>query len=168
MDAARRTEDEKNRIPTIASAHRSRSSALPSLGAKGDVAKYAKSKRAIAYLVNNEAPLRVFLDDPAVPIDNNTAEQKMRRVALGRNNILFAGSANGGKALRILYSLVATCEQHRINPQAYLEAAFAEAISGDNATEWLPTVWFDRVRTKRDVEHPPRDPVTNQPADDVA
>ena len=98
MDAARRTEDEKNRIPTIASAHRSRSSALPSLGAKGDVAKYAKSKRAIAYLVNNEAPLRVFLDDPAVPIDNNTAEQKMRRVALGRNNILFAGSANGGKA----------------------------------------------------------------------
>ena len=67
----------------------------------------------------------------------------------------------------ILYSLVATCEQHRINPQAYLEAAFAEAISGDNATEWLPTVWFDRVRTKGDVEHPPRDPVTNQPADDV-
>ena len=68
---------------------------------------------------------RVFLDDPAVPIDNNTAEQKMRRVALGRNNFLFAGSANGGKALAILYSLVATCEQHRINPQAYLEAAFA-------------------------------------------
>ena len=123
--------------------------------------------RAIGYLVNNEAPLRVFLDDPAVPIDNNTAEQKMRRVALGRNNFLFAGSANGGKALAILYSLVATCEQHRINPQAYLEAAFAEAISVDNATEWLPTVWFDRVRTKADIEHPPRDPVTNQPADDV-
>ena len=72
--------------------------------------------------------VRVFLDDPAVPIDNNAAEQKMRRVALGRNKFLFAGSANGGKALAILYSLVATCEQHRINQQAYLEAAFAEAI----------------------------------------
>lgn len=58
MDAASRTEDEKNRIPKIASAHRSRSSALPSLGAKRDVAKYAESKRAIAYLVNKEASLR--------------------------------------------------------------------------------------------------------------
>jgi hypothetical protein len=35
----------------------------------------------------------------------------MRRVALGRANYLFAGSANGGKALAILYSVVATCEQ---------------------------------------------------------
>ena len=67
----------------------------------------------------------------------------------------------------ILYSLVATCEQHRINPQAYLEAAFADSISGDNAKEWLPTAWFDRVRTKADIEHPPRDPVTNQPADGI-
>jgi len=32
----------------------------------------------------------------------------------------------------------------------------------------LPEVWFDRVRPKTDVEHPPRDLVTELRADDVA
>jgi hypothetical protein len=60
---------------------------------------------AVGYMLDNEPHLRVFLANAAVPIDNNTAEQKMRRVALGRANYLFARSANGGKALAILYSV---------------------------------------------------------------
>jgi len=99
---------------------------------------------AIGYLLTNEDSLRVFLGNAAVPIDNNTAEQKMRRVALGRGNYLFVGSKHGGKALAILYSVVATCEQHRINPQAYLEAALAQPItkeSGAKADAELLHAW---------------------------
>jgi transposase len=111
--------------------------------------------RAMAYIVESESTFRVFLGNAAVPIDNNVSEQKIRRIALGRGNFLFAGSANGGKALATLYSLVATCEQHRINPQAYLEAAFSETITTDNAAEWLPKVWYDRVTALSESARPP-------------
>jgi len=111
--------------------------------------------KAVGYMLDNEPHLRVFLANAAVPIDNNTAEQKMRRVALGRANYLFAGSANGGKALAILYSVVATCEQHKINPQAYLEAALAETITEDGAAEWTPKAWLERVTSKPGADPPP-------------
>lgn len=110
---------------------------------------------AIGYLLTNEDSLRVFLGNAAVPIDNNTAEQKMRRVALGRGNYLFVGSKHGGKALAILYSVVATCEQHRINPQAYLEAALAQPITKESGADWTPRAWLDRVMSEPGADRPP-------------
>ncbi len=110
--------------------------------------------RALGYLLDNEPSLRVFLGDAAVPIDNNTAEQKMRRVALGRGNFLFVGSESGGKALAILYSVVATCERHGINPQAYLEAALAETITKQNGANWTPKSWLARVTSESDDDPP--------------
>ena len=41
-------------------------------------------------------------------------------MAVGRKNWLFAGSIAGGKWAAILYSLVASCKRHKINPQLYL------------------------------------------------
>jgi transposase len=111
--------------------------------------------KAIGYLLDNEASLRVFLGDAAVPIDNNTAERTMRRVALGRGNYLFVGSENGGKSLATLYSVVATCEQHGINPQTYLEAALAETITKDSGADWTPKAWLDRVTSETGADHPP-------------
>ena len=92
----------------------------------------------------------------------------MRRVALGRANFLFAGSANGGKALAVLYSLVATCEQHRINPQAYLEAAFAETITKDNAADWSPKAWIERATKGPGTDPPPTDESETDAPNDVS
>ena len=55
----------------------------------------------------------------------------------------------------ILYSVVATCEQHKINPQAYLEAALAETITEDGAAEWTPKAWLERVTSKPGADPPP-------------
>jgi hypothetical protein len=44
--------------------------------------------------------------------------------------------------------------RHRINPQAYLEAAFSETITTDNAAEWLPKVWHDRVTALSESARP--------------
>lgn len=38
-----------------------------------------------------------YLDDGNVPIDNNWVENRIRPVALGRNNWLFAGSLRAGQ-----------------------------------------------------------------------
>jgi transposase len=90
--------------------------------------------RAINYLINHEAGLRVFLDHPEVEIDNNTAERALRAVVLGRKNFLCCRSPRGAEATAILYTLVASAERCGVNPQAYLVAAAKHATLRAGAT----------------------------------
>ena len=52
--------------------------------------------------------------------DNNASENALRRVAIGRKNWLFCGSDNGGHTAATLFSLIATCQRHKVEPFAYL------------------------------------------------
>ena len=76
-------------------------------------------------------------------LDNNKAESALRRVALGRKNFLFVGHETGGKNLAALYTLVATCEKHRINPIAYLTDVLVRVRShpASRLDELLPQNW---------------------------
>jgi len=76
--------------------------------------------RAIRYLLKNHRALSCFLRHATVPLDNNPAEASLRRAALGRVNYLFFGNENAGHDFAVLYTLVASCEKHRINALAYL------------------------------------------------
>lgn len=76
--------------------------------------------RALRYLLNNHRALGCFLRHASVPLDNNPAEASLRRAALGRVNYLFFGNENAGHDFAVLYTLVASCEKHRINALAYL------------------------------------------------
>ncbi|MCY4557711.1 MAG: transposase domain-containing protein, partial [Chloroflexi bacterium] len=53
-------------------------------------------------------------------IDNNPAERAIRPIALGRKNYLFMGSASGGRAAAIAYTLIETARLNEIDPQAWL------------------------------------------------
>lgn len=75
--------------------------------------------RAITYARNQKTALRRFMDDAALPLDNNAAERALRIFALGRKNFLFAGHVEGAQNLAILQSLVSTCRLHDINPYEY-------------------------------------------------
>lgn len=76
--------------------------------------------KAIGYVFNNWDELCRFVEDPHLPLDNNASERALRIVALGRKNYLFAGNDQAAENLAGLYSLVATCELHGINPEKYL------------------------------------------------
>jgi hypothetical protein len=77
--------------------------------------------RAITYALRQWETLTVFLDDGALPIDNNHTERSLRPVALGRRNWLFAGSDEGAKRLAILYTITGSCKLAGIaDPWAYL------------------------------------------------
>ncbi len=56
---------------------------------------------ALRYLRNHWEPLRMYLSDGLLPIDNNDVEQLMKQIALGRKNWLFIGSiaAGGGRLI---------------------------------------------------------------------
>jgi len=102
-----------------------------------------KMAKAANYLLANFEELGRFLRDPVLALDNNKAEASLRRVALGRRNFLFVGSEQAGKNLAVLYSLVATCEMHKVNPLAYLTDVLTRIDKHPNSAidELLPDRW---------------------------
>ena len=75
---------------------------------------------AITYALNQWQALCVYCTDGDLDIDNNVAERGLRRIAVGRANWTFMGSDNGGTTAAILFSFIATCERHHLNPFEYL------------------------------------------------
>jgi transposase len=53
-------------------------------------------------------------------LDNNTAENSVRPVAVGRKNYLFMGSEAGGKSAAIAYTLIEAAKMNKVNPEAWL------------------------------------------------
>lgn len=97
---------------------------------------------ALAYAVNQEKALRVFLEDAAVAVDNNASERALRIVALLRKNALFVGHDEGGQNLAILLTLVSTCMLHGIEPRRYLADVIVRVnMKGTTVDELLPWNW---------------------------
>ena len=56
-----------------------------------------------------------------VPIDNNWVENRIRPIAIGRNNWLFAGSLRAGQRAAAVMSLIQSAKLNGIDPLAYLK-----------------------------------------------
>jgi transposase len=104
--------------------------------------------KAISYALDNWTELQVFLDDVNVPVDNNASERALRVVALGRKNFMFVGHEEAGQNLAVLYSLMATCEEHGVDPHAYLEDVLVRIDTHPNRLidELLPDQWSVAMR----------------------
>jgi transposase len=77
--------------------------------------------KALGYAVNQEQELRRVLDDGRLPLDNTRAERSLRKVVVGRKNWMFYGSDAHAESAAAIFSLVASCRLHRIDPQQYLD-----------------------------------------------
>ena len=53
--------------------------------------------QAVAYTLKNWTALTRYCSDGDLSIDNNGTERSLRNFAVGRNNLIFFGSDNGGK-----------------------------------------------------------------------
>lgn len=82
--------------------------------------------KALAYSINQEKYLRVFLSDGNVPPDNNYAEQAIRPFTIGRKNFVLMESDNGAKASAMIYSIVETAKANGVNTYKYLELLLTE------------------------------------------
>jgi transposase len=76
--------------------------------------------KALGYAIRQELALRRFLDDGRLRMDNNNSENALRVVATGRKSWLFFGSDDHAEAAANLYSLIASCKLHGIDPERYL------------------------------------------------
>jgi len=99
--------------------------------------------QAITYTLNQWKYLLHYLSDGNIPIDNNLSERRLRIIALGRKNYLFAGNDAAAQNLAILQSIVVTCEMHGVNPETYLTDVLNRVQKHQNSqiTDLLPHRW---------------------------
>ena len=99
--------------------------------------------KAIDYSLNRWAALTRYLDDGRLPADNNWIENRIRPIALGRNNWLFAGSLRAGQRAAAIMSLIGSAKLNELDPYAYL-ADVLERLPTQPASriaELLPHRW---------------------------
>jgi hypothetical protein len=104
--------------------------------------------KALGYALRQQLALRRFLDDGRLRMDNNHSENALRVVASGRKAWLFFGSDDHAQAAANLYSLIAGCKLHGIDPELYL----AEVIRvmpywpPERYLELAPAYWMETRR----------------------
>jgi len=76
--------------------------------------------KAIAYSLKLWPQLRAYTQNGEWSIDNNAVENKIRPLALGRKNYLFAGSHQAAQQAAMMYSLFGTCKMNNIEPLQWL------------------------------------------------
>lgn len=99
--------------------------------------------RALDYSLKRWEALTRYLDDGAVPIDNNRVENQIRPWALGRSNWLFAGSLRSGQRAAAVMSLIQSAKLNGHDPYAYLKDVLTRLPTQKNNAidELLPHNW---------------------------
>jgi transposase len=128
-------------------------------------------RSALGYAVRQqEALMRVF-DDGRLLLDNNRSERALRgTIATGRKAWLFVGSDDHGQSAAHLFSLVASCRLHGLDPEAYLRDLFRVLAHWpkDRQLELAPKYWA-ATRARLDPQELAREigPLTIPPASDA-
>jgi transposase len=108
---------------------------------------------ALGYSVRQAAALKRYLDDGRLPMTNNASERALRSIAVGRKAWLFMGSDDHAQSAGHLFSLIASCQLHGLDPETYL----AEILRvmpywpRDRYLELAPKYWrLTRARLRED------------------
>lgn len=86
---------------------------------------------AVNYIRNHWEALQVYLDNGAVPIDNNDTERDLRMIGLGRKNWLFIGSEEAGPRAAILMTVLHTAHRHNLDEVEYVRDILTRLSQGD-------------------------------------
>lgn len=99
--------------------------------------------KALDYSLKRWVALTRYLDDGAVPIDNNYLENRIRPIAQGRRSWLFAGSLRAGRRAAAVMSLIQSANLNGLDPHAYLKDILTRLPTHPNSRidELLPHNW---------------------------
>jgi len=106
------------------------------LRAEGELHAYSeKSKygKALRYFLENYAGLTLFLEDPEIPIDNNSQERLLRNHVVGRKTWYGTHSPRGAITAAILFSVVESCKLNKVNPREYFKVLVEDLLKGRTA-----------------------------------
>ena len=77
--------------------------------------------KALGYALNQEAELLRVLEDINLPLDNTRSERALRKIVVGRKAWMFYGSDTHAEAAAAIFSIIASCRLHRLDPFTYLD-----------------------------------------------
>ena len=99
--------------------------------------------KAIDCSLHRWEALTRFVDDPALPIDNNHDGQQIRPWATGRKNWLFAGIQLAGQRAAAVMSLVQSAKLNGHDPYEYLRDVLTRlpTYKAGRIAELLPYKW---------------------------
>ncbi len=99
--------------------------------------------KAIDYSLNRWTALTRYLGDGALPADNNWIENRIRPIALGRANWLFAGSLRAGQRAAAIMSLIGSAKMNDLDPYAYVRDVLERLPThpASRIEELLPHRW---------------------------
>lgn len=102
--------------------------------------------KALKYALSREQALRVFLEDPDVPLDTNHLERTLRPIPMGRKNWMFCWTEIGAEHVGIIQSLISTCKLHGLNPYMYLTDVLLRISEhpASRVTELTPRLWKEK------------------------
>ena len=104
-------------------------------------------RKAVTYAANQWTALRECFNHSHTRLDTNLLESKFRSTKIGQKNWMWIGHPDAGQKSAIIYSILKTCEIHRINPQAYLENVLGKLIPADGQPDadlldsLMPQAW---------------------------
>ena len=120
-----------------------------------------KTAEGIAYCINQEKYLRVFLEDGDVPMDNSASERALRPFCIGRKNWLFCNTERGAESSANIYSISETAKLNNLRPLKYFEYILTQLpyrcdengkVDPNNIDDLMP--WSDKIPEEcRKVNH---------------
>ena len=101
-------------------------------------------REGVNYLWNRWESFERFLEDGAIPLDNNRTEAMIKGPVMGKKAWLFFGNENAGETAAVLYTLTMSCKRHAIDVQAYLTDVFRRIRTATPAEleSLLPDRWI--------------------------
>lgn len=90
-------------------------------GQKAKVLPKSQIGKAINYSIERYETLMAYLNNGNLHIDNNAIENSIRPIAIGRKNYLFANNHESAQRAAIIYTFMAICKKHNVNPYQWLK-----------------------------------------------
>jgi len=108
---------------------------------KGKTAPKSALGKALHYLLEQWPYLIRYLEDGRLELSNNRAERSIKPFVMGRKNWLFANTPAGAQSSAVIYSLIETAKENKLDPYRYLlwvlESAPGLARNNDSWAEAL-------------------------------
>ena len=91
--------------------------------------------KALHYLKEQWPYLLRYLEDGRLELSNNRAERSIKPFVIGRKNFLFANTPLGAQASAVIYSLIETAKEAKLDPFRYLTWVLKTAPTLDRTLE---------------------------------
>ena len=87
--------------------------------------------RALTYLKDEWPYLLNYLKDGSLELSNNRAERSIKPFVIDRKNFLFANTPSGATSSAVIFSLIQTAMENKLDPFRYLTWLMSVAADMD-------------------------------------